>query len=89
MKPKPRTINDEMQHVLEELEGMESSSEEYTTAVKNLKELSEAGSKKPARIIEPEVIFAGVVGILEILMILQYERLDVITSKALSWVRRM
>lgn len=83
---KKRTIKNEIDHVTEKLKELDPSTEEYTSAVKNLKELCEA---RKVVSISPEIWIGAGVSILEIILVLRFERVDVITSKALSLVKRI
>jgi hypothetical protein len=85
-KPKKKTIDDEVEHVLAYLATANAGSKEYKVAVENLKELCEARSKKPARLIELEPVIAAATGIFQILLIMNHERLHVIATKALGYV---
>lgn len=89
MQKKQKTINDEIQHVLLNLEGMAVHSQEYGEAVKNLKELCEARSKKTSYIVEPEVLVIALTNILGIVIVLNFEQLHVVASKAFGLVRRI
>lgn len=76
----------EIDHILTELSKLAPDSEEYTKAAENLKVLSEARSKKPYQIIEPEAILMAGVNILGIVLILYFERFNVISSRAMSFI---
>lgn len=80
------SIDQEVEHVLKALGTMMPESEEYSTAVKNLKELCEARSKKASRLVELDTIVAAGTNILGILLILSYEQLHVISTKAIGFV---
>ena len=82
------SIDDEIQHVLIVLSTFKPDSNEYTAAVKNLKELCEARSKKAARLIDIDTIIAAGTGVLQVLLIMGYERLNVISTKAISFVTK-
>jgi len=82
------SIDDEIQHVLVVLSTLKPDTEEYSTAVKNLKELCEARSKKAARLIDVDTIIAAGTGVLQVLLIMGYERLNVISTKAISFVTK-
>lgn len=88
MFKKTKKFDEEVEHILLELENLESYSEEYTASVKNLLTLCEARSKKTSQLIEYEAILSGGVQILGIILVLQYEHLNVITSKAFNFIGR-
>ncbi len=82
-----RTIDQEIEHILSELSRLSPDSDEYSTAAQNLRTLCEARSQKPANRINPETVLTLGTNILSILMILRYERFDVVTSRAMSFIR--
>lgn len=81
-------IEDEITHVLSEMKAMKVGSEEYDKAAKTLQILAEARSKRPALLVEPEVIVGAVVQIGLTILVLRYEEMHVIASKAFSWLGR-
>jgi predicted type IV restriction endonuclease len=80
------SIDDEVEHVLVALSALAPDSEEYSATVKNLKELCEARSKKASRLVELDTIIAAGTNILGILLILSYEQLHVISTKAIGFI---
>lgn len=83
-----RPIDKEVDRVLSVMKGMDPKDEDYATVVQNLKVLCEARSKKAAFPIEPEAILNAAASILGIVLILQYERLHVVTTRAINFVRK-
>jgi len=81
---KHKSIDDEIDNVLKFIEKYDPDSEEYGAAVHNLKELCEARSKKASRLVEVDTIVVCCTNILGIILILNYEQLSVVTSKALG-----
>lgn len=81
-------IDREIDRVLTVLSSLEPHSEQYTTAVLNLKELCESRSKKASRSVEPDTIVLAATNLLGILLILHYEQLNVIATKAIGFVVR-
>lgn len=79
-------INAEVDHVLDFLRREDPGSEEYNLGAQNLKLLCEARTKKSAYPIDPEVVLSVVGSLLGILLILHYERLNVISTRALSLI---
>ncbi len=83
---KRTTLEKEIDAVLECMETIQPDTEEYTTMSKNLETLYSAkGKEKPWRI-NPDTIFVGVIGLLQLGMILGHEKCNVITTKAMSYV---
>lgn len=71
----------------EELQVHEVTSEEYATVLERLGKLHKMRQdEKPNRVSPDTAVLAGA-NILGIMMILRHESLNVITSKALSFVR--
>jgi hypothetical protein len=85
---KKRTIADEIDRLLVELSNTPPGSEEYEIIARNLKELCDARSKKNPRTIDSETVLYAVTNIVGILLVLNYEHLGVISSKAFSMVVR-
>ncbi len=73
-----------------ELRGYDAHSEEYErTAVQLSKMLKLKLEIEPTTSVNPDVLFSGAVNLLGILAILQYERVHVVTSKAVSFVMKL
>ena len=85
---KQKPFDKEVDRILALMSNMEPSSEDYKKAAESLKTLCEARAKKPAHLIEPEAIVAALSSLLGIVLILQHERLHVVTSRAISFVRK-
>lgn len=85
---KERSIDDEIKRLLTDMEGMDVSSKEYAAATKNLTELVSAENSKNRSKVSPDMIVSAVTNIAGILLILNYERLDIVTSKAINFVLR-
>jgi len=84
---KKRNVKNEVIHILEEMNGMDPSSEEYTRMAKNLETLCSAiekNSKNWTGIVVP--IIGGVVSLGGILMIVYSEETRIITSKAIGLI---
>lgn len=86
MQNTKRTISDEIDRIVAELEGMDASTPEYEAKVKQVEVLCKARSEKPNRLVSTDVLVTSAVNILGILLILNYENLHVVSSKALSFV---
>lgn len=85
-KPDKRTISNEIDRIVKELEGMKPETQEYEAKVKAVDVLCRARSYQPARVINMDTVIAASVNIVGILLILNYENLHVVSSKALSFV---
>jgi hypothetical protein len=83
---KKEPIDLEIERVLEQLAKMDADSPKYKMAVDNLKVLHEARSCKDNAAISMDVIVMAVTNIVGILLVLDYERLHVFTSKAIGFV---
>lgn len=83
-KDKRTNLEKEIDAVLDYMDNMSPDSEEYTTIVTNLERLYKAKADVDGRKrkISPDTILLVGGGILEILIILNYEKANVITSKA-------
>lgn len=80
-----RTIND----LLTEMDGEDPASERYTTMVDQLVKLHAMKTEESRRRVSPDVkanILANLAGIL---IIVGHERAHIVTSKALSFIRRL
>lgn len=78
----------EVDRILGLMSEMDPSHEDYAKAAESLKTVCEARAKKPAFPIDPEVIIGAAVNLIGIVLILQHERLNVVTSRAISFVRK-
>lgn len=91
MKPKVRkkySIEDEIDRVIVELSKMEPGSADYVTAVGNLEMLYSARSYKSSKTVSNESILTAATAIGQMLLMLNYERLNVLSTKAISFVFR-
>ncbi len=86
MEPK-NDISVEVDRVVEFLSKIDPDEDAYTNGVQNLKTLCEARSKKPGALIEPEVLIAAAVNIVGIVLILRHEQFNVVTTKAMTFIR--
>jgi len=82
------SVNTEVEHILNSMKEMSICSEEYGVAVKNLQGVCQARSFKTSSWIDPEAVLIALTNIVGIIMILKHENLNVITTKALSLIRR-
>ena len=79
-------IDEEMKRLLEALSDTGADTPEYQDLLKTMKKLSELRTKNYARLVKPADVIKGGVSILSILLILNYEKLGIITSKAFGFV---
>lgn len=84
-KKKPNMLEEEYKAVLEQLATLSADSKEYTTAVNNLKTLQEI-RKNQANCVDVNKMLSVGGNLLGIGLILNYERLNTITTKALGFV---
>lgn len=89
MKPKKRSIDDEIDHIVGALEHLEVSSPEYKAAAENLKTLYEARSHKKASWISMDTIIPVVANLTGLGLILGQEHLHVINWKAIGQLIRI
>jgi len=86
--PKPRSIDVEVSRMIDELSKLEAGSKEYEATAKNLEIICRARSCKASNSINIDTVIMAGTNILGILLILNYEDIHVITSKALSFVAK-
>lgn len=85
-KKEPKQIDKAMDQIYTELDMVDPSSEEYTTAVKNLETLSRI--KSGSKINKDTLIGAGA-NLIGIFAVLNFERIGVVTSKAFGMIRHI
>ena len=81
-------FDDELDRLFKYMGNEHPASESYRTMIQNLDILCKARSYKKDRAVNPEVLIAVGGNILGIGMILGYERVHVVASKALGFVAR-
>lgn len=82
-----KALDDEIERLVHMLENTNPVDKDYITISENLKVLCEARERKNSRDISNEAILTSVVSIVSLLVVLKYEQLDVITSKAFNLIR--
>lgn len=87
MKKSP--LDYEVERVLAQLQKLDPTSEEYSVASENLRIICDARSKKPASIIDWNIVFAIGGNLILGFGIMGYERAGIITSKAFGLLRRI
>ncbi len=85
-KDKRTNLEKEIDSVIEIMGGYQPASDEYTAASESLERLYKAKSLTPIRKVSPDTILIVVGNLLGIGLILTYEKADVITTKALSFI---
>lgn len=85
-RKKINPFDQEVDNIISKLSKMDPSKPEYTAAVDNLKTLTEARSKRSARVIEPEVLVTAGVAVFQVMAIIWHEKLNVVTTKAIGFV---
>lgn len=94
-KPKPSSpellkLNEAIADLYSEMAGFEAHQEEYDAVTTQLVKLIKLKKEMvPSNRVSPDTLAAVAANILGIAMILGYERANVITSKALSFVTKM
>lgn len=82
-------FDQEVKHILQQLASMEPESKEYKEAVTNLKTLTEARSQKTKYEVSIDTIVSGTISLLGILLVLNHERLNVITTKSMGFIPKV
>jgi len=81
-----KKLNDEIDRQQVRLEGLEEDSEEYQKTLKTLKELFKLRDDLKVNISPTTIAVVG--GIVQILLILNYEQANVMTSRATNFITR-
>ncbi len=84
-KDRRTKLEKEMDTVFAKLETLDVTSEDYNKAVNSLERLNEMKSKDKIKI-NPDVIITVAGSIVGTLLVLYFEKTDVITTKALNWI---
>ena len=85
-RDKKTNLEKEIDDVLSEMELLDKDSKEYRTRVVHLERLYKAKGYDKSRHVSPDTIAIVAGNLLGILIILGYEKANVITSKALGFV---
>lgn len=88
---RPRSLNaldEEIARLVEQLGNMNPEDKGYASRVDNIKILCEAREKKNDRVISAEMLVGVAANILGLLIVLNFEKTGVITSKAISMLWR-
>lgn len=81
-----KSIDLATEELIEKLRSLDPSTEQYSAAVKNLEVLEKAKSHKKDMSISPDVALTVGGNLVGILAVLNFERLGVVTSKAIGMV---
>lgn len=79
-------LEKEIHSALDKMSTMDVSSKEYSDSVDNLNKLLEAKEKGKSKSLSPDTLAVIAGNLLGIILILNFEKLDVVTSKALGFV---
>jgi len=83
-----KNLDNEINRVISEMSMISVETVEYTQAAKNLAVLCEARGVRTNRTISTDVLIAAATNILGIILVLNFERMNVVTSKALSFLMK-
>lgn len=89
-KDQPTPLDDLIEDAYAALKGMDESTEAYSEALRNLKELLEISATEKKRTTpSPEAILSAAASLAGIVLILAFEQKHVITTKSLSLLPRI
>lgn len=89
-KPQDVALDEAISDILKEMNGLNADTPEYSAAADQLVKLMKLKKEiNPSWRPSPDAIIAAAGSVLSIVLILHYEKLGVITSKALSFVGKM
>lgn len=83
-----RTIDDEVDRLIDEMKDMKPETPEYEAKVKHVETLCRARSFKASKPVSTDTIIAAATNILGILLIINYENLHVVSTKALGFIAK-
>jgi hypothetical protein len=88
-KKKPSQIDKMIEHALVNLDMIKYGTDEYTEALKTLQAYHELKMKEtPSWRVSPDTVLLCAVNLIGIAMITRYEKTEIVTSKAQSFVAR-
>lgn len=89
-KPHDEALDTAISDVLDEMNGLNSDTEEYAAAADQLVKLMKLKKEiNPSWRPSPDALVGAAGSVLGILLILHFEKLGVVTSKALSFVTKI
>jgi len=83
---KSRAFRVQMERLFEELGTLEVGTDEYKETLDRLDKL--VSINKKSLIVPPETVALGIVNLVGILLVLNFERVGVVTSRALNFIKR-
>lgn len=81
-----QAMDEEIERLTRQLADLQPLSDDYSKILKLISELTEARSKKNERAVSTDVLLTIGANIVGMLLVLNYERLNVISTKALTMV---
>lgn len=87
-KDRRSKLEKEIDLILDEMRGIEATTSEYLIRLDNLERLHKMHNEIKNRKVKPDTIAIVMTNLIGIGMILGYERVNIITSKALGFVLR-
>jgi len=87
-KDRRSKLEKEIDLILDEMRGIEATTSEYLIRLNNLERLHKMNNEIKNRKVKPDTIAIVMTNLIGIGMILGYERVNIITSKALGFVLR-
>ena len=85
-KPEPTSLETEIERVLDDMITHAPDSKEYKDILETYERLCELRPKKD-KLVSGDAVLGAVVNLLGIGAVLGHERLNVITTKAFSWIK--
>lgn len=86
IKPQPTKLDETIDEALAQLKGIEVGSAEYTTKMDQITKLYALKEKNSPKRVSPDALALIAGNLAGIVLILNYERAHVVTSKALGFV---
>jgi hypothetical protein len=86
---KPNALDVAIEENLAQLKEFEPGTKQYAAVHAQIVQLQTHKEKTAPKRISPDVLVAGAVNILGIVLILKYEKLDIITSRAIGFVKKI
>lgn len=81
-------LDKEIEHLVEQLGGIDPTDKNYAIVADNLRTLCEARERKNDRTISAEMLLGVIANVAGLLIVLNFEKTGVITSKAFSMLWR-
>lgn len=87
--PEPTGIEKAIDAVLAEMVDLSAESEEYAKMVNQLSKLHEMKTKESPRRPSPDALVSAAASLLSVLLIVNYERVHVVTTRALGIIPKV